>query len=114
MWILNILIFNLCIVFITELLAGFSLGIRTLREIITVILINVITNPSVVITSLFLTFAFYEWRNLGLIFLEIAVVFSEGYMFRCFNIFCGKNPYLCSLILNVISFIVGELIQLLY
>ena len=114
MLILNILVFNFLIVLVTELSVSFLLGIRTIREAITVILINIITNPIVVVLSLLLTFMFYEWRVFGNFILEIAVVFSEGYMFGRFNIFNNKNTYLCALLLNTISFLAGELLKLIY
>lgn len=112
MWIINILIFNLIIVFITELLVGFCIGIKSARETVTVSLINIITNPLAVLCGLCMTLFLDAWQHLGIIILEIIVVLVEGFMFSRFNIFKGKNPYLCSFILNLASFLTGEIIDI--
>lgn len=112
MWILQILALNLAIVFAAELPISFAMGARTARKIITVALINIITNPTVVLCALCMTLFFAKWQHIGILILELLVFFVEGFMFSKFKIFGKKNPYLVSLSLNVVSFTVGEIINI--
>jgi hypothetical protein len=113
MWILAILAHNLAVVLITEPLLGFIAGARLLKKILTVMLVNVITNPVVVLTVLSLTVFCSKLQPTGLFILEILAVFSEGFMFLRFKTFDQKNPYLISLALNCASFAAGKLINIL-
>ena len=113
MWILAILARNLAVVLITEPLLGVVAGARSLRKILTVILVNVITNPLVVLSALSLTVFFSRMQPTGLFILEVLAVFSEGFIFSQFKTFGKKNPYIISLALNCASFTAGELINIL-
>lgn len=113
MWILAILARNLAVVLITEPLFGFLFGARNPKKIITLSLINIITNPIVVLTALSLSVFFPFMQIPGLFLLEGFAVFSEGLMFSKFDTFDKKNPYLISLALNCISFTAGKLINIL-
>lgn len=111
-WIFEILAFNLAIVFVTELTASFAFGAATWRKIATVALINIITNPPVVLSSLCLTLFFEAWHDLGIVVLEVVAVIIEGFMFSKFKTFDNRNPYFVSFVLNAISFSAGELIKI--
>ena len=111
-WILNILVFNLVMVFILELIPAWLFGSRTTQKFITVLLSNIITNPLVVISRLSMTLFLPEWEPAGIIVLEIMAVLIEGFIFSKYNVFEKKNPYIISIILNLISFLPGELINL--
>lgn len=110
MWILEILAQNLSVVFVTELTLGFLFGARNAKKFITVMLINIITNPAVVLTALSLTLFWRRAEDTGIFILEVIVVFLEGFMFKRFKVFDNKNPYLISLVLNCVSFITGKLL----
>lgn len=113
MWIVHILIVNLIIVFITELTPGFFLGARKTVKIITVALVNIITNPLAVVFSLWLTISFYQFRTIGILLAEIIIVFAEGFMYKKFDTFSTKNPYSISLLLNITSYSAGEIIKII-
>ena len=113
MWILAILARNLAVALITEPLLGFIAGARTLKKIITVMLVNVITNPLVVLSALSLTVFCSRLQPTGLFILEVLAVLSEGLMFSKFKTFGDKNPYLISLVLNCASFAAGKLVNIL-
>lgn len=113
MWIVHILLINLLIVFISEVSLGIILGSRHPRDIITVILINIITNPAVVLSSMCLRLFLTKWQYIGLFALEIMVFLVEGFAFLKFKTFGEKNPYVVSFVLNLTSFIVGGLIEIL-
>lgn len=112
MWILKILAGNLAIVFVIELSLGVLLGAKTIRKIITMVLVNIITNPAVVLSGMCLTLFLSRWESIGICILEVLVVVTEGFMFWKFKTFDRKNPYLISLVLNVASFAVGEVINI--
>lgn len=112
MWILTILANNLAVVFVTELLLGFILGARSIKKVVTMALINIITNPIVVMCALCLTLFYEEWRYVGIFILELAVLFTEGYMFSKFKVFDKGGPYIISFVLNFTSFVVGKLINI--
>ncbi len=113
MWILNILIFNLCTAFILEIPTGWAFGANTKKKLITLALANVITNPAVVLGRLSLTLFLQEWEKSGIILMELAAVAVEGFIFSKCKIFNRKNPYIISLAINLISFASGEVINLL-
>ena len=112
MWLINILAFNLTIVFITELPLSFIFGAKTLKKLSLVALINVITNPAVVLSGICLALFFNKWQIMGTAVLEFSAFMIEGFMFSKLEIFKGKNPYLLSLVLNSASFISGEIINI--
>ncbi len=109
MWIINILLLNLAIVFITELPICFLMGAKTKCKLITSALINFITNPAAVMCGLALALFLPEFQNTGIFLIEFFVVFIEGFMFSRFKTFETKNPYLISLLLNFISYTAGEI-----
>ncbi len=113
MWILKILVFNLAIVFITELPLSLAFGARTGRKLITAALVNVITNPAVVLSGMFITLFLRKWLYGGVFVLELIVVLAEGFMFSKFKTFDRKNPYFISLVLNLVSFAAGEILNII-
>ncbi|MCL1810352.1 MAG: hypothetical protein FWG42_11410 [Clostridiales bacterium] len=93
---------------------GFFLltGKRGKKDLLLVVLANVLTNPVVVL--LYWLSAYYtEWNSaIVLTPLELFAILTEGYCYRKYG--QGfKRPYLFSLAANVFSFWVGVLIQLL-
>ena len=112
MWILHILIFNLTIVFVVELTLAVILGARNFKKFITVALINIITNPLVVITMLTVTIFYNRFETFVLVVLELAVFFTEGFLFSKYKPFKKDSPYFISLILNLSSYLAGEILML--
>ena len=83
------------------------------KDIILVVMVNVVTNPAVVL--LYWLAALYT--NLNTIFvsaaLEISAVLTEGYYYNKYG--RGfKRPYLFSVAANAFSFGVGVLVQKLF
>ena len=111
---LQIFIKPLFLTLLFELSAAFLLGLRR-KGLLLVFLVNVITNPSLVLVCAFLMY------NLGrgtfylsvLLILEILVVYIEYLFFRNY-LPDRKNPLFLSLVLNLVSFIGGLLCQLFY
>lgn len=109
-----ILIKCLLLTIIIELVISLLLGVRDKKDILNIILVNVITNPVVVMSQVLLYLKFgYTIEIIGIIILEILVVFVEGLIYRKVLSFKRINPLLLSLILNASSFLIGEIINIL-
>lgn len=109
MWILRILLVNLAMVFLIELIPGAIMCRRDPRKTATIALANVITNPPVVLISMFITVFFGEWIIWATVIIEILAVLIEGAIYRKFEVF--KRAYLVSFVLNLASYTAGEIIQ---
>lgn len=109
-----ILIKCLLLTIIIELIIALILGVRDKKDIINVILVNVITNPIVVMSQILLYLRFgYKIEIIGVIILEILVVPVEGLIYKKVLDYKKINPILLSLILNVSSLLIGGFINTL-
>lgn len=107
-----ILIKCLLLTIIIELIVALILGIRDKKDILNVILVNVITNPIVVMSQILLYLRFgYTIEIIGVIILEILVVPVEGLIYKKVLNYRKINPILLSLILNASSLIIGGFIN---
>ena len=88
------------------------IGKRDKKDLLLLLLVNVITNP-VVVLSYWIT-VLYTGLNtrLMLIALELFAVLTEGFYYKKHGRSFSR-PYLFSLIANMVSFGTGELIKLL-
>ena len=109
-----ILIKCLLLTITIELIIALILGVRDKKDIINVILVNVITNPIVVMSQILLYLRFgYIIETIGVIVLEILVVPVEGLIYKKVLDYKKINPILLSLILNMSSLLIGGLINTL-
>ena len=99
--------------------SGFYLLICKLRlvkldkkDLLLLVLVNVITNP-VVVLSYWLVVIYTSWDiRLVLILLELFAVITEGWYYKKYgNNF--RRPFLFSLAANVFSYGVGAVVQML-
>lgn len=97
---------------IIELLVAIILGIKNKKDILNVILVNIITNPLVCVIPVYYNF-FYSLkaRNIVLIILELLTLLFEGYTYNKYINFKKINPFIVSLILNSSSYFIGEVIN---
>jgi hypothetical protein len=81
------------------------------KDLFLVVLVNVLTNPLVVLLY-WLTVLYTEWNTaIVLMSLELFAVFTEGFYYKKYgNSFC--RPYLFSIAANIFSFGTGVLIQM--
>jgi len=93
---------------------GFFLlvGKRDKKDLLLLVLVNVVTNPIVVLSN-WLVVLYTSWDiRIALLFLETFAVLAEGFYYKKYgNDF--KRPFLFALAANAFSFTVGTLIQLL-
>lgn len=104
----------LILTIIIEVVMGLILGIRNKKDILNVILANIITNP-IVVTVPILIYLYYGYRyeRISLYILEVITLFTEGFIYMKVLNYKKLNPFLISLFLNLSSYLIGELINYL-
>ena len=102
---------SLLLTLVLEELFALIWGLRGWRELTVVALVNILTNPAVVLLY-HLSTGLYGWNPIRVtVTLECAAVLVE---WRCYRS-CSrqlKRPFLFSLLANVISYSIGCIIQL--
>ena len=110
---LSIFIKPLFLTIIFETTAAFLLGIRNRKDILLVILLNILTNPVLVLFSSFLMYheGVKTGQALTYAVLEPLVILTEYYFYHRYLI-ARKNTFLLSLILNLVPILGGLLCQM--
>ncbi len=104
--------FSLVVTVVIEVLGSLILGVRKKKDILNVILVNVLTNPVVVISSFLVNiFGGLVLRNGVLLVLEVLVVIVEGLIYKKYLEFSKIKPFVLSGILNLVSWGLGVLIN---
>ena len=102
---------SLGVTLLLELAAAFLLGIRTPRDLLLVGLVNVVTNPPVVLTlNLVALFSGSPPQWYLIAALELAAWLIEACLYRARFSNTRWNPFLLSLLLNGISYFGGLLL----
>lgn len=111
--ILLLVLFCLLVTIIVELLFALAIGVRG-KDLWIVVLGQIVTNPIVVLVSNLAVYSVGPTKisaDLFLVFagvMEIAAIFVEGAMYKYFFTGYGRiNPYVLSLILNLLSMVIG-------
>lgn len=94
-----------------ELITSLLLGIRNKKDILNVILVNIMTNPLVVSILMYITYNRLFNTTISIIILEILVILTEGFTYKKVLTFDKINPYVLSLILNISSYFIGRLLN---
>lgn len=107
------LVISLILTISIELLISLLIGIRKRNDIISIIVVNILTNPIVVFIANILNNLRISLLYWGIIIiLELIVVFVEGKVFKKILNFKKISGYKLSLINNIISFIIGAIIAI--
>ena len=96
---------------VIELIMSLLLGIRNKKDILNVILVNIMTNPVVVSILMYITYNRLFNTTISIIILEILVILTEGFTYKKVLTFDKINPYVLSLILNISSYFIGGLLN---
>ena len=105
----KIMIICLLSTIIIEIFFAFLFKVRKKKDFLNIILVNMITNPIVVITSMYIGLKCgLIYRNISLIILEISTVIIEGFIYYKYLNYRKINPYLLSFLLNLLSYFIGE------
>ena len=108
----EIMLRSLLFTIIIETLVALIIGIRNKKDIINILLVNLLTNP--IVTSIPIVFNVYFGilsRNIVLYTLEILTFLIEGIIYFKTIKYRKINPFLISLILNLSSYFIGELLN---
>ena len=96
---------------VIELIMSLLLGMRNKKDILNVILVNIMANPLVVSILMYITYNRLFNTTISIIILEILVILTEGFTYKKVLTFDKINPYVLSLILNISSYFIGELLN---
>ena len=96
---------------VIELIMSLLLGIRNKKDILNVILVNIMTNPLVVSILMYITYNRLFNTTISIIILETLVILTEGFVYKKVLTFDKINPYVLSLILNISSYFIGGLLN---
>lgn len=96
---------------VIELIMSLLLGIRNKKDILNVILVNIMTNPLIVSILMYITYNRLFNTTISIIILEILVILTEGFTYKKVLTFDKINPYVLSLILNISSYFIGGLLN---
>ena len=107
------LIMLICLIstIMIELIMSLLLGIRNKKDILNVILVNIMTNPLVVSILMYITYNRLFNTTISIIILEILVILTEGFAYKKVLTFDKINPYVLSLILNISSYFISGLLN---
>ena len=105
------LVISLILTIVLETAFFLFTGKRDKKDLLLLVLVNIITNPIVVLLY-WLAILYTNWHTaLIIIPLELFAVLTEGYYYKKY----GRgfhHPYLFSLAANIFSFGIGLIIQL--
>jgi hypothetical protein len=108
----KIMIKCLVLTILIELAIALLIGIIKKKDLLNIILVNVVTNPLVVsLPILVMMLHGIRARYIMLIILEILTVIFEGLIYSKVLDYKKLNPYIISLILNLGSYLIGEVIN---
>ena len=102
----------LLITIIVELIVAIIIGIRDKKDMINIILVNIVTNPLVTSMPVYFEIQYgINARGIVLVILEVLALFFEGIIYFRYFQYRKINGFLVSFILNIASFSAGELIN---
>ena len=110
---LSIFVKPLLLTLLFEAGAALCLGMRDRKDLLLVVLVNILTNPPLVLLSHFLMYYLGIGRGqlITYLILEVLVVYIEYRIYKACLLFIF-DPFMLSLILNGISILGGLLCQL--
>jgi hypothetical protein len=102
----------LILTIVIELIFAIILGIRDKKDILNVILVQVLTNPIVVTIPylIYIEFGYIPYK-VSIYILEVLAVLIEGFVYSKTLKYKKINPYLFSFLLNLFSYSLGLVIN---
>jgi CHASE2 domain-containing sensor protein len=103
---------SLLLTLVLELCIGYLYGIREKKDFVLLALVNILTNPLVVMSYYLVVHYSHINRIAIVIVLELSAILTEGYYYRTY----GKtfsHPMLFALCANLFSFSIGQLLNTL-
>ena len=110
MILLYILLSRLLGTILIEICCAFIVGVRKMKDYLNIILVNIVTNPVLVIMVFTVRSKFGILPSYGLLLmLELLAFLIEGKIYSKYLEYKKINHYKLSFILNITSFIIGLL-----
>ena len=107
-----VMVRSLLLTILIEGIIGLIIGIRDKKDLLNVALVNILTNPIVVSVPIFvMVFINFRYRYYTLYILEVLAFLTEGFIYSKVLKYKKINPYLVSLILNLGSYFIGEILN---
>lgn len=107
-----IMLMCLILTIIIEIVVAIIIKIKDKKDFLNIILANCMTNPVVVSLPVYFYVRYgITERKISLIILEILTVIVEGIVYKKYFKFNKINSFTISLILNLSSYILGEMIE---
>ena len=101
---------SLVLTIIIEVVVGIIIGIKNKKDILNIVLVNMITNPIVNIVPIMLNiYVSLKARNISIYVLEVLILFTEGLIYKKVLNYKKLNYFLISFILNLSSYGIGVL-----
>ena len=114
MYFLQIMVFDLLSTIIMEMFFAFVLRVKKWKDYLNIILVNILTNPIVNAVPFYMNIKYgVTYRNISLFVLEILTVLEEGFIYSKYLNYKKINPYLLALILNICSYFIGVIINMI-
>ena len=104
----------LVLTIVIEVVLALILGVRDKKDLLNIVLVNILTNPLVVIIPIFCNYEFgLLGRNISLFILELLAFAIEGLIYLKVLNYKKINGLLLSLILNLASYFTGVIYNLI-
>lgn len=105
------MLISLCLTIIIEVTISLILKVRNKKDILLIVLVNLMTNPLVVSIS-FITNILHGLKMyyIVIVILEILAILIEGLVYKKYLNYKKINPFVLSLILNLISYLSGFIV----
>lgn len=112
--IFKIMIVSLFSTIIIEVTCALLLGIKNKKDLINVLLVNILTNPLVVSISFFvyLRYGLFS-KRIAMLFLELGAFLIEGFTYCKCLLYKKYNGFVVSFLLNLISYSLGILVNII-
>ena len=101
----------LCTIVI-EVIVSLILRVKDKKDILNILLVNVLTNPLVVTIPILIALRYgIYYQKITLYILEVLTVITEGFIYLKVLNYKKINPFVLSLLLNLSSYLIGLLIN---
>jgi hypothetical protein len=98
------------ITIVIEVIFAYLFKVRDKKDLLNIVLANIITNPVIVTVTILINYKFGStYYYISLVILEILVVIVEGLLYKKYLCFNKINPFLLSMLLNILSYVSGEI-----
>lgn len=97
---------------LTETAGAAALGIRDKTDFLNVVLVNIMTNPTVAALPVYMNIRYgLNARNIALAVLEVFAVLSEAAVYKRYLRYDRIRPLVLSAALNAVSYLAGVIIN---